>query len=107
MSQGIALLDEALYLARQEKTALEGGAYEQAMELAEKRGKITGMACNLADTTDREQYHGRLLELANIQNQLIEIASRAKEVIRQRLGRSKMERKRMQSYHLAVGQALQ
>lgn len=107
MSQGIALLDEALNLARQEKNALEAGAYDQAIELAEKRGKITGMAWDFANMSDNGQYRGKLLELSGLQAQLTEIATRAKEVVRQKLGRSKVEKRRMRGYHMAVEQALQ
>ena len=47
MSRAIDLLDEALDLARKEKSALEDGEYDEAMGLAEKRGELTGMAWNL------------------------------------------------------------
>ena len=44
MGQGLSLLDQALDLARQEMAALEDGAYDRAVELAERRGEITSMA---------------------------------------------------------------
>ncbi len=107
MSQGLDLLYEALDLARKEKSALEEGSYEEAIELAEKRGNITKMAWNVFKEGERAPYHKRLLELSGIQAQLTEIASAAQSVIRQKLSRSKLEKKRIQGYHLAVGQALQ
>lgn len=107
MSQGLELLDEALDLARQEKSALEGGAYDDAIMLAGKRGEITGMAYNMLESGEKAPYRKRLLELASIQAQLTEIATRAQDAIRQRLGRSRLEKKRMRGYHMAVEQALQ
>ena len=44
MAQGLSLLDQALDLARQEMIALEDGAYDKAMALAEKRNEVTSMA---------------------------------------------------------------
>lgn len=107
MCQGITLLDEALDLARQEKDALEGGAYEEAIELSAKRGEITGMACNMADAANPAPFRNRLRELADIQAQLTEIAASAHTTIKQRLARSRQEKRRIKGYHLAVGQALQ
>lgn len=107
MGQGIELLDEALNLAHQEKKALENGAYEEAIELAEKRGELTGMAWSLMDLASAEKYRQRLKELWSIQDQLTAIAARAQDVIRHTLSKSRMEKKRMQGYHMAVGQALQ
>ena len=107
MGQAIALLDEALDLARKEKKALELGSYEEAIELASKRGEITGMAWGLIDATDRRDCKTRAGMLADLQRQLTAIASSAQETIRQRLSRSRKEKKRIQGYHLAVNQALQ
>ena len=107
MGQGLALLDEALNLAKQEKTALEGGSYEEAIELATRRGEITGMAWSLMDLADSGLYKNKIKTLADLQKQLTSIASAAQENIRQRLCRSRKEKKRIQGYHLAVGQALQ
>lgn len=107
MSQGIALLDEALHLARREKSALEGGAYEEAIELAEKRCELTGMAWNLFESENTAPYHSRILELSSIQEQLTDLATRAHHAIRQKLSRSRQEKKRIRGYHMAVGQALQ
>ena len=44
MAQGLSLLDQALDLARQEMNAIEDGAYDQAVILAEKRNEVTSMA---------------------------------------------------------------
>lgn len=107
MSQGIALLDEALDLAQQEKNALENGDYEEAIELAEKRGELTNMAWDLLDMKESASYRSRVMELSTLQSQLSTIASRAREVIRQKLCRSRQEKKRIRGYHMAVGQALQ
>lgn len=107
MSQGIALLDEALNLAHQEKIALEGGEYEEAIELAEKRGELTGMAWNLFDKNDTAPYQKRFSELARIQTQLTSLAKKAQNAVRQKLNRSRMEKKRINGYHMAVSQALQ
>lgn len=107
MSQALALLEEALDMARQEKNALECGAYDEAIELAQKRGCITGQAWNLVQPGDRAAYEQGLRELLNLQGQLAKIAARAKDAIRERLNRSRQEKRRIQGYHLAVGQALQ
>lgn len=107
MSDALTLLDEALDLARQEKDALETGAYEEAIDLAEKRNEITGMAWNVAQPDEMQSYQERLQELSGMQNTLTQIAIRARSAIRERLNRSRKEKKRIQGYHLAVGQALQ
>ncbi|MBO5490860.1 MAG: hypothetical protein J5960_05460 [Desulfovibrio sp.] len=97
MSQGMCLLGEALDLARQEATALEDGAYDRAVELAERRNAVTGMAWKLFDDSESEQYMAHLTELA----------SRAYNDIKAHLQRTRVERRRMQGYHKSVGQALQ
>ncbi len=107
MSPGIALLDEALDLARREKSALEDGAYDEAISMAQKRGELTGMAWNYLSHAEHEPYRSRLLELSGLQEQLTEIAAKARNMVRQRMNRSKMEKRRMRGYHMAVGQALQ
>lgn len=107
MSQGIVLLDEALDLARREKTALEDGEYDQAIELAEKRSRLTGMAWNMLSGRDVDSFKKRLTELYGLQNQLGDLAKRARDVIRQQLSRSRLEKKRINGYHRAVEQALQ
>lgn len=107
MSRGTVLLDEALDLARQEKAALENGEYNEAIELAQKRNEITGMAWDLFDMSEKGPYHKRLLELADFQTKLTDIATLAHDTIRQKLNRSRQEKKRMRGYHMAVGQALQ
>ena len=107
MSPGIALLDEALELARQEKCALEDGEYEEAINMAQKRTEITDMAWNYFDHSEHEPYRKRLLELSSLQEQLTEIATRTRGLVRQRINRSKLEKRRMHGYHMAVGQALQ
>ena len=56
MSQGVCLLDEALNLARQEMAALEGGAYDKAVELAERRGEVTSMAWHMLDDSQADEY---------------------------------------------------
>lgn len=107
MTQGTVLLDEAIELARQEKAALDNGEYEKAIELAEKRGKVTGMAWNNYKPEEKQAYSQRLLKLSSLQERLTDIAGRAREAIRQKLSRSRMEKKRMRGYQMAVGQALQ
>lgn len=107
MSQGLALLDEALNLARMEKTALEDGEYDEAINMAQRRGEITGMAWNYLDHAEHEPYRARLLELTSLQKQLTDIAAKTQGLVRQRMNRSKLEKRRMQGYHMAVGQALQ
>lgn len=107
MNQGLALLDEALDLARLEKTALEDGAYEEAIELAEKRSRITGMAWECEDMSHKESYRTRLMELSKLQNQLVQMATHTRDMIRNSLCRSRQEKKRIKGYQLSVGQALQ
>lgn len=107
MNQGIELLDEALALARSEKSALMSGEYEDAMGLAEKRAQLTGMACNLMAHAEQEPFRAKLQELLDIQSQLTALASKAHDSIRQQLNRSKIEQKRMRGYQMAVSQALQ
>ena len=107
MGQALALLDEALDLAKREKTALEGGAYEEAIELASKRGEITGMAWGLLDSGEADACKTRVGRLVELQRQLTAIASAAQETIRERLCRSRQEKRRIKGYHMAVGQALQ
>lgn len=105
--QAAILLDEAIDLARQEKAALENGEYEKAIELAEKRSEVTGQAWNNYKVEEKDGYHQRLLKLSRLQTHLSDIASRAHEAIKQRLSRSRQEKRRMQGYHMAIGQALQ
>ena len=78
MCQGIALLDEALELARQE----------------------------LARET-MDEYRSRLLEQARLQEQLSDIAARARNDVRQSLNHARREQRRIRGYHQAVGHALQ
>lgn len=107
MSPGIALLDEALDLARQEKNALETGEYDEAITMAQKRGELTNMAWNYFDHSEQEPYRARLLELSGLQEQLAVIAVKAKDAVRKRMHHSRIEKRRMQGYHMAIGQALQ
>ena len=107
MSQGVCLLDEALSLARQEMVALEDGAYDKAVELAERRGEVTSMAWHMLDDSQAEEYRTHLIELARVQDQLTELATKAHSDIRAQLQRSRLESRRMRGYHRAVGQALQ
>lgn len=107
MSEALKFLDGALDLARREKTALEAGEYAEAIELAEERGKLSGLAWNAFKIEDGPAYRGRLLELTGLQNQLAQIAAKARDGVRTALNRSRMEKKRIKGYHLAVGQALQ
>ena len=107
MSQGVCLLDEALNLARQEMAALEDGAYDKAVELAERRGEVTSMAWHMLDDNQAAEYRTHLVELARVQDQLTELATRAQNDIRTKLQRSRLESRRLRGYHRAVGQALQ
>ena len=107
MSQGVCLLDEALNLARQEMAALEDGAYDKAVELAERRGEVTSMAWHMLDDSQADEYRAHLIELARVQDQLTELATKAHGEIRAQLQRSRLEGRRMRGYHRAVGQALQ
>ena len=107
MNQGVCLLDEALNLARLEMAALEDGAYDRAVELAERRGEVTSMAWHMLEDSQADQYRIHLIELARVQDQLTELATRAHSEIRSQLQRSRLESRRMRGYHRAVGQALQ
>ena len=66
MSQGLCLLDEALDLARQEMLALEDGAYDRAVELAERRNEVTSMAWHVLESGSTDQYRNRLIELTRL-----------------------------------------
>ena len=105
MNQGVCLLDEALNLARLEMAALEDGAYDRAVELAERRGEVTSMAWHMLEDSQADQYRTHLIELARVQDQLTELATRAHSEIRSQLQRSRLEGRRMRGYHRAVGQA--
>lgn len=107
MNQGISMLDEALCLARQELGALDQGEYENAVDMAARRGDLVSRAWDMLDNGNRELYRQRLQELGALQEQLAEKARKAQAAVRQRLGRSRMERQRMKGYHLAVSHALQ
>ena len=107
MSQGVCLLDEALNLARLEMAALEDGAYDRAVELAERRGEITSMAWHMLDGDNVEECRGHLIELNRVQEHLTSLATRARDTLRQELQRSRLERQRMHGYQQAIGQALQ
>ena len=107
MNQGVCLLDEALNLARLEMAALEDGAYDKAVELAERRGEVTSMAWHMLEDSQADQYRAHLMELARMQEQLTELATKAHSEIRSQLQRSRLEGRRMRGYHQAVGQALQ
>ena len=107
MAQGICLLDQALDLAMQEMTALEDGAYDKAVALAEKRNEITSMAWHMLEDSQAEQYKTHLVELARMQEHLTELATKAHSQIRSQLQRTRLESRRMRGYHRAVGQALQ
>ncbi len=107
MCQGIALLDEALELARQERAALENANYEEAIELAGRRGELTGLAWSLLARETMDEYRSRLLEQARLQEQLSDIAARARNDVRQSLNHARREQRRIRGYHQAVGHALQ
>lgn len=107
MCQGTSLLDEALNLARQERIALEDGDYEGAIDLAARRGELTGMAWGLLEQAGAEQYRKRLIELTRLQEQLTDLAARARDSVRESLHRSRREQQRIRGYHQAVGHALQ
>lgn len=106
MRQDMRLLDEAVALARQEMDALEGGAFDRAVELARQRSAVTGMACQMFDESQREQYLVQLSTLARLQRRLTELATKARDDIRTRLMRSRGERRRMRGYQQSVEQAL-
>ena len=107
MSQGTCLLEEALCVARQEREALEKGEYEEAIELAQRRSELTGMAWNAYDKEEKSSYSKLLRELAGLQAHLTDLAGRAHETLRAKLSRSRQETKRIRGYQMAVGQALQ
>ena len=107
MAHGICLLDQALDLAMQEMAALEDGAYEKAVELAEKRNEVTSMAWHMLENGSVEEYRGHLVELNRVQEHLTSLAVQARDALRQDLQRSRRERQRMCGYHQAIGQALQ
>lgn len=107
MSQALDLLDDALEMARKEKSALEEGAYENAIELAQERNKITGMAWNSMKAGEENAYRSKLLEISNLQAQLAKFAMNARDQIRASLNRSRQEKKRIKGYRMAIEQALQ
>lgn len=107
MGQGLCLLDQALDLARQEMAALEDGAYEKAVELAERRNEVTSMAWHVLESGCADQYRNRLIELTQLQEHLTTIAAKARDIVRAGLQRSRQEKQRLRGYHRAVGQALQ
>lgn len=107
MCQGIALLDEALHLAHQERAALENANYEEAIELAGRRGELTGMAWDMLDPEAVEEYRGRLSEQARLQEELSSMASRVRDEVRQSLNHSRQEQRRIRGYHQVMGYALQ
>ena len=107
MSQALALLDDALEMARKEKSALEEGAYDAAIELAAERNRVTGLAWNSMKAGEEAAYRTRLLEISDLQNQLAQFAASARDKIRASLNRSRQEKKRIKGYHMAVEQALQ
>lgn len=107
MCRGIALLDEALELARRERAALESANYEEAIELAERRGELTGMAWGLFVRDAMDEYRSRLLEQAHLQKQLSDIATRARDEVRRSLNQAHKQQRRIRGYHQAVGHALQ
>lgn len=107
MCRGIALLDEALDLAHQERAALENANYEKAMELAERRAELTGMAWSLFARNAEDGYRSRLLEQARLQEQLSDLAARARDEVRRSLNQAHKEQRRIRGYHQAVGHALQ
>ena len=90
-----------------EMAALEDGAYDKAVELAERRGEVTSMAWHMLEDSQADQYRTHLMELARMQEQLTELATKAHSEIRSQLQRSRLEGRRMRGYHRAVGQALQ
>ncbi|MBQ9406109.1 MAG: hypothetical protein IJU37_05130 [Desulfovibrio sp.] len=106
MSQGLSLLDEALDLARQEATALEDGAYDRAVALAERRNAVTGMAWKMYDGSDAEHYRTTLGKLAVLQRTLTARATSAYSDIKAHLQRARVERRRMRGYHNSIGHAL-
>lgn len=107
MNEALNLLDNVLALAHKEKFALETGAYEEAITLAEQRGKLSAMAWNMYNGQDANAYSVRLQEINTLQTQLIKLATDARDKIRMSLNRSRQEKKRIKGYHLAVGQAMQ
>ena len=107
MCQGIALLDEALALARQERAALENADYEEAIELAGRRGELTDMAWSMLEPDAAEDYRSRLAEQARLQEELTGMAGRARDEVRRSLNHSRQEQRRIRGYHQAVGYALQ
>ena len=107
MDQGVQLLDEALSLAHQEMVALTGGEFEQAVELAERRQEIISQAWPVLTGDNDNVCCKQLMKLADLQEQLTNIATLARDSIRADLQRSRRERQRMSGYHRAVGQALQ
>ena len=99
MGQSAGLLHEALELARQEMAAMQGGAYDKAVALAERRNSVTCMAWTVMEESS--------VELVRLQESLTSMARKAHEEIKAGLGRSRRERRRLTGYRQAVGQALQ
>ncbi|CAI3229698.1 hypothetical protein [Desulfovibrio legallii] len=107
MGQSAGLLHEALELARQEMAAMQGGAYDKAVALAERRNSVTCMAWTVMEESSVEQCRESLQELVRLQESLTSMARKAHEEIKAGLGRSRRERRRLTGYRQAVGQALQ
>ena len=101
------MLHEALDLARQEMDAMRGGAYDKAVELAERRNSVTCMAWTVMEESSVAQCRESLQELVRLQESLTRMAREAHEEIKTRLCRSRKERRRLSGYRQAVGQALQ
>ena len=101
------MLDEALALARQERAALENANYEEAIELAGRRGELTDMAWSMLSDDAAEDYRSRLAEQARLQEELTGMAGRARDEVRRSLNQSRQEQRRIRGYHQAVGYALQ
>ena len=107
MNQGLCLLDQALDLARQEMIALDDGAYDRAVELAEQRSELVSMAWNFLEMDTTLSYREKLVELTRFQEQLTFKATEAHNAIRESLHKSRLERNRMNGYHQSISYALQ
>ena len=107
MSQGVHLLDMAVEIAHREMAALEAGAYDEAVRLADRRGEIISQAWSALETDATDQYRARLVNLTRLQERLTALAGAARDVTREGLQRARREKQRIRGYHRAIGQAIQ
>lgn len=104
---GLALLDRALDVARNELRALADRDYDTAADLSQERAALLDEAWKgRTPGVQDDAYRTKLLELAEIQKGLMRIAEEAQELVRAGLRHTHREQKRMTAYHRSVSMAL-